>query len=269
VPTLDAAACADLMEGLTGIAAEAAQAIMALANKSSVRRKADGSSVTAADEAAEAIICDGLRRLAPAVPVISEEQASRKTPQASVRGSYFLVDPLDGTREFIAGRDEFTINIALVSAGAPLLGIICAPALGFFWRGIVGRGADRIAGAATAAPIRIHTRPLRKSEATIMVSRSHLEARTKAYVDGLPGAKLVAIGSSIKFCRLAEGSADIYPRLAPTHDWDIAAGHAILQSAGGSVTAPDDAALVYGTKDLLIPAFLAFGDPAGAGAVRG
>jgi 3'(2'), 5'-bisphosphate nucleotidase len=97
-----------------------------------------------------------------------------------------------------------------------------------------------------------------------MVSRSHLEARTKSYVDGLPGAKLVQSGSSIKFCRLAEGSADVYPRLAPTHDWDIAAGHAILKAAGGSITAPDGAPLVYGSHDLLIPAFLAWGDPASA-----
>jgi len=97
-----------------------------------------------------------------------------------------------------------------------------------------------------------------------MVSRSHLEARTKSYVDGLPGAKLVQSGSSIKFCRLAEGFADLYPRLAPTHDWDIGAGHAILKAAGGSVTAPDGAPLAYGTNDLLIPAFLAWGDPASA-----
>ena len=151
-----------------------------------------------------------------------------------------------------------------------MLGIICAPALGDLWRGIVGRGAERISLASlTEAPIPIHTRPRPQSEAVVMVSRSHLEARTKSYVDGLPGAKLVQSGSSIKFCRLAEGSADLYPRLAPTHDWDIAAGHAILKAAGGSVTAPDGAALVYGTNDLLIPAFLAWGDPANAVLVKG
>ena len=230
-----------------------------------MRSKADGSPVTAADEAAEAIICDGLKRLAPDVPVISEEHAAREKPKPIAGGSYFLVDPLDGTREFIAGRDEYTINIALMTDGAPLLGIICAPALGDLWRGIVGRGAERLSFASrTEAPTPIHTRPRPKSEAVVMVSRSHLEARTKSYVDGLPGAKLVQSGSSIKFCRLAEGSADLYPRLAPTHDWDIAAGHAILKAAGGSVTAPDGAPLVYGSNDLLIPAFLAWGDPASA-----
>jgi 3'(2'), 5'-bisphosphate nucleotidase len=225
--------------------------------------------VTAADEAAEAIICNGLKRLAPDVPVISEERAAREKPKPIAGGSYFLVDPLDGTREFIAGRDEYTVNIALMTDGAPLFGIICAPALGDLWRGIVGRGAERLSFASPSeAPTPIRTRPRPTSEAVVMVSRSHLEARTKSYVDSLPGAKLVQSGSSMKFCRLAEGSADVYPRLAPTHDWDIAAGHAILKAAGGSVTAPDGAPLVYGTDDLLIPAFLAWGDPASAVLVK-
>jgi 3'(2'), 5'-bisphosphate nucleotidase len=270
VPTLDAAACADFMDEITKITAQAAEAILDFAITTGLRSKADGSPVTAADEAAEAIICDGLKRLAPDVPVISEEHAAREKPKLIVGGSYFLVDPLDGTREFIAGRDEYTINIALMTDGAPLSGIICAPALGDLWRGIVGRGAERISLAhRTEAPTPIRARRRPQSEAVVMVSRSHLEARTKSYVDGLPGAKLVQSGSSIKFCRLAEGSADLYPRLAPTHDWDIAAGHAILKAAGGGVIAPDGAALAYGTNDLLIPAFLAWGDPASAVTIKG
>lgn len=251
------------MDELTKITAHAAETILGLAIKADLRTKADGSPVTAADDAAEAIICAGLQRLAPAVPIISEEQASREKPKVIGRGSYFLVDPLDGTREFIAGRDEYTINIALMSAGAPLLGLITAPALGLTWRGIVGRGADRIALAdgIDAKPTAIRTRPRPPREVAIIVSRSHLDARTRAYVDGFPQAKLVQSGSSIKFCRLAEGSADIYPRLAPTRDWDIAAGHAILKTAGGEVTAPDGSPLRYGTPDLLIPAFVASGGP--------
>jgi 3'(2'), 5'-bisphosphate nucleotidase len=269
VPTLDAAACADLMDDLTSIVAHAAETILDLAIKTGVRSKADGSPVTAADEAAEAIICDGLKRLAPNVPVISEERAAREKSKPIADGSYFLVDPLDGTREFIAGSVEYTINIALMTDGVPLLGIICAPEFGTFWRGVVSRGADRISLVRpTEAPIPIHTRPRPPSEAVVMVSRSHLDARTKSYVEGLPGAKLLQSGSSIKFCRLAEGFADLYPRLAPTHDWDIAAGHAILKAAGGSVTAPDGTPLVYGTNDLLIPAFLAWGDPANATLVK-
>ena len=269
MPTLDAAACAAFLDELTGITMQAAAAILDFATDAGVRSKADGSPVTAADEAAEAIICDGLKRLAPNVPVISEEQAAREKPKPITGGSYFLVDPLDGTREFIAGRGEYTINIALMTDGVPLLGIICAPALGDLWRGVVGRGAERISLAhrsEAAAPV--HTRPRPKGEVVIMVSRSHLEARTQSYVDGLPGAKLVQSGSSIKFCRLAEGSADLYPRLAPTHDWDIAAGHAILKAAGGSVTAPDGTDIVYGTNELLIPAFLAWGDPTRAALIK-
>jgi 3'(2'), 5'-bisphosphate nucleotidase len=260
VPALDTTACAALMDELTRIAARAAATILDLAIKQGVRTKTDGSPVTAADEAAEAVICEGLQRLAPGVPVISEEQASREHPKAIVCGSYFLVDPLDGTQEFIAGRNEYTVNIALMTDGAPSLGIICAPALGDFWRGIVDRGADRIVGAATNQPSLIHARTTPKSEAVVMVSRSHLDARTKAYVDGLPAAKLVPCGSSIKFCRIAEGTADHYPRLAPTRDWDVAAGHAILKAAGGSVTTPDGGPIVYGTNDLLIPAFIAAGE---------
>ncbi|MGD0149024.1 MAG: 3'(2'),5'-bisphosphate nucleotidase CysQ [Xanthobacteraceae bacterium] len=270
MPTLDAAACADLVDEITKITAHAAETILDFAKRLDIRRKTDGSPVTSADLAAEAIICEGLQRLAPDVPIISEEQASRDKPAAIRGGSYFLVDPLDGTREFIAGRDEYTINIALMTEGVPLFGIICAPALGDLWRGVVGRGAERLSFASRPeAPTPIHTRPRPKGEAVVMVSRSHLEVRTKSYVDGLPGAKLVQSGSSIKFCRLAEGSADVYPRLAPTHDWDIAAGHAILKAAGGSVTAPDGTPLVYGTNDLLIPAFLAWGDPASAVLLKG
>ncbi len=263
MPRLDAAACATLMEELTRLAAHAAETILGLAAEADRRTKADGSPVTAADEAAEAIICAGLQRLVSGVPIISEEQAAAERPTGIERGSYFLVDPLDGTREFIAGRDEYTINIAVMTDGAPMLGIICAPALGVTWRGIVGHGADRMTRASGDGkrPTPIHARPRPAREVAIVVSRSHLDARTRGYVEGYPQAQLVQSGSSIKFCRVAEGSADIYPRLAPTRDWDIAAGHAILVAAGGSVTTPDGSPLRYGTPDLLIPAFIASGQP--------
>jgi 3'(2'), 5'-bisphosphate nucleotidase len=260
VPTFDATAGAALIDELTKIVAHAAAAVLARSTATGMRIKADGSPVTDADEAAEAIICESLARIAPGVSVISEEQSARETPTAAVRGSYFLVDPLDGTREFIAGRDEYTINIALVANGVPVVGIICAPALGDCWRGVVGKGADRIPKTANNPPIPIHIRPRPRGETVVVVSRSHLDVDTRAYVEDIPHAKTLQSGSSIKFCRIAEGSADLYPRLAPTHDWDIAAGHAILRAAGGSVTAPDGAALVYGTKELLIPGFIARGD---------
>jgi 3'(2'), 5'-bisphosphate nucleotidase len=267
VPTLDAAACAQMLDALTEIAARASDAILKVAGNPDVRNKDDGSPVTAADEAAEAIICEGLRRLAPSVPIVSEEQASHDRPQTVSRGSHFLVDPLDGTKEFISGSDEYTVNIAVVTDGVPILGIVTAPAAGIAWRGITGRGADRsvIAGGASvpsSVPVTIHTRPRPSEELVAMVSRSHLEERTKAFIARFPHAVLKQCGSSVKFCRLAEGAADLYARLAPTHDWDIAAGHAILVAAGGKVTAPDGSPLGYGTKELLIPEFLAFGDQA-------
>ena len=254
----DLAACVALLDDLTAIAARAAAAIRQ-SRREPLRRKADGSPVTAADEAAEAVIGEGLKGLAPGVPIISEEQAAagKAGPPSKRSASYFLVDPLDGTREFIAGRDEFTVNIALVIAGAPLLGVIAAPAFELTWRGIVGRGADRIARGGKTA---IHSRP-RPQKPVVMASRSHLDPNTGAYIEALPQKVTEICGSSIKFCRIAEGTADLYPRLGPTHDWDVAAGHAIVRAAGGAVTAPDGSPLVYGTRDLLIPHFVATGDP--------
>jgi 3'(2'), 5'-bisphosphate nucleotidase len=261
VAVLDIAACVALMDDLAAIAARAATAIRQ-SGPQSLRHKADGSPVTAADAAAEALICERLKDLAPGVPIISEEQAAlgkaRAPSDRSV--SYFLIDPLDGTREFIAGRDEFTVNIALISAGAPILGIITAPAVELTWRGIVGRGADRIALAGQTSPTAIRTRP-RPRKPLVMVSRSHLDPNTSAYLKTLPQRVAEASGSSIKFCRIAEGTADLYPRLAPTRDWDVAAGHAIVRAAGGNVTAPDGSPVVYGTRDFLIPRFVATGDP--------
>ncbi len=175
-------------------------------------------------------------------------------------GSYFLVDPLDGTREFVAGRDEYTVNIALMQrrradprhhrrAGfRPDLARHRRPR----------RRTDRFRrGADARRPLPIHARQNPGGELVILASRSHLEARTRAYLDRFPQAEVMQCGSSIKFCRLAEGAADLYPRLAPTHDWDIAAGHAILKAAGGDVRAPDGSPVVYGSAELLIPAFIA------------
>jgi 3'(2'), 5'-bisphosphate nucleotidase len=272
VSKFDSAACANLIDLLTALSTSAAEAIRRANGQGSVRIKADGSPVTAADEAAEAVIRDGLAHLAPALPVISEEQAEREKP--TIRSAnVILVDPLDGTQDYIAGRDEYTVNIGLVSHGAPILGVIAAPALGLIWRGIVGRGAERLEFSArrTSPPQVIHTRrPRPQSDLLVMVSRSHLDTRTQAYLQDLPRARCVPCGSSVKFCRLAEGTADLYPRLGPTRDWDVAAGHAILTAAGGSVVAPDGASLIYGSPELRIPAFVAWGDPAAADpAIRG
>src|SRR5579883_468956 len=256
------------MRDLTVISMAAAAAIRQARREDRVRIKADGSPVTAADEAAEAVIREGLAQLQPLLPVISEEQAEGEPP--AVQGSrYFLVDPLDGTREFIAGRDEYTINIALISGGLPELGVIAAPALQTIWRGIVGAGAERLRWAADGSlspPTGIRSR-WPAGALTVMVSRSHLDPQTEAFVRSLRGATRVPCGSSMKFCRLAEGAADVYPRLAPTRDWDTAAGHAILSAAGGLVTTPSGGALHYGSPDLRLPAFVAWGDSAIATAI--
>jgi 3'(2'), 5'-bisphosphate nucleotidase len=265
-------AAAALLDDLTAIVSRAAGAIRAIAPAAAARRmKADRSPVTEADEAAEAIILEALARLLPGVPVVSEEAAGHGShPRLGAR--FILVDPLDGTREFLDGRDEFTVNLAVVADGVPAIGLIAAPALGRIWRGIVGRGAERLDLAPGAAPkeardmtpLRPRRRPARGVIAA--VSRSHLDDRTAAFVAGLPAAGQMVCGSSLKFCRLAEGSADVYPRLAPTREWDIAAGHAVLAASGGTVTAPDGAPLIYGrtTEDFRVPGFLAWADPAAA-----
>ena len=261
---LDPADYPDALNALTQLSIVAANAIRGTLGVN-VRTKADGSPVTSADEAAEAVIADGLARLGVSLPIVSEESVEGAIlPAKSDR--YYLVDPLDGTKEFIAGRNEYTVNIALLSEGFPVLGVITAPALGLIWRGIVGRGAERLEFAEETAlpPQPIHTRSAPAGEFIVMVSRSHLDAPTEAYLQRLPHTRRIGCGSSLKFCRLAEGTADHYPRLGPTMDWDIAAGHANLVAAGGIVTGLDGSPLKYGTPGLRIPSFLAWGNPAGA-----
>jgi 3'(2'), 5'-bisphosphate nucleotidase len=261
VAAFDTKSCAALIEALTVIAARAATAIRQ-SGAASLRHKPDGSPVTAADHAAEAVILQDLERLAREIPIISEERFANAQgrAQALPSGTYFLVDPLDGTREFIAGRDEFTVNIALIDRGAPLLGVIAAPAADLAWRGVVGRGAERMTLSDQTGRIAIRSRG-RPPRPVIMISRSHLDPGTKAYLAERVQASAVSCGSSIKFCRIAEGNADLYPRLAPTHDWDVAAGHAIVLAAGGDVRRADGSPLVYGTSGALIPDFIVRGDP--------
>lgn len=262
VAVMDAETCAELMPALTAVAVRAALVVRSFAGKGDVHRKRDGSPVTEADLAAEAAIRDGLARVAPTLPLVSEEQAEGDAPRVVGR-SYALVDPLDGTREFIAGSEEYAVNIAIMIDGRPLLGIVAAPALGLIWRGIVGKGAERIAFAADgqlAKPQPIHGRKRPPQDLVAVASRSHLDAQTKAYLDGLPIAHVLACGSAIKFGRIAEGSADLYPRLSPVHDWDAAAGHALVEAAGGSVRTADGQPLRYGSAECIIPGFIALAD---------
>jgi 3'(2'), 5'-bisphosphate nucleotidase len=269
-PAIDGAAAVALMEPLTELVIRAGAAILAVDRRAMrVVGKADGSPVTEADLAADRIIAEGLAWLVPEIPVLSEERAG--LAQQVYRGSFFLVDPLDGTKEFVAGRNEFTVNLALVSFGTPLLGIIAAPALGLIWRGLVGRGAERLTlreGLSRAAEP-IHTSKLapRGNPWIAAVSRSHLDERSEAFIAARPAATRLVLGSAVKFGRVAEGAADIYPRLAPTCEWDVAAGHALVTAAGGRITDAGGKALQFGTgaHGFIVPEFIAWGDPEAAG----
>jgi 3'(2'), 5'-bisphosphate nucleotidase len=263
---------ARLIDDLTTIVSRAAAAILdARAGALAPRIKADQSPVTAADEASETLILAEVGRLMPGVPIISEEAVLRARP-GPIRGDYILVDPLDGTRELLAGRDEFSINVGLVSGGQPVLGLVAAPALGLIWRTAADGGAERLQlapGAPVAAArerIAICTRPMPESGIVATVSRSHLDAATEAFLGRFMGAARLVSGSAIKLCHVASGTADVYPRLAPTHQWDVAAGHAVLQAAGGVVTTPERQPLSYdaGQGDFLVRGFIAWGDPAAA-----
>jgi 3'(2'), 5'-bisphosphate nucleotidase len=273
---------ARLLDGLTAIAARAAAAILAIAPSAlAPRDKPDRTPITAADEASEAVILEGLGRFLPGLPVVSEETAARADPE-SLGSRFVLVDPLDGTRELLAGRDEFTINIALISSGHPVAGVVAAPARGLLWRGIVGGRAERLvltpnAGSLVAREARaIHTRTRHRtghnrtehdraghnSGLVALASRSHLDPATEAYLAALKPAERIACGSALKFCLLAEGTADLYVRLAPTSEWDVGAGHAVVAAAGGDVTTPDGRPLLYGKTGFRVPAFIAWGDRA-------
>jgi 3'(2'), 5'-bisphosphate nucleotidase len=265
---IDATRAAELMEPLTDLVIQAGAAILAVNRHAmEIDGKADGSPVTEADIAADRIIGEGLARLVPGVSALSEERAH--LAKSAYDGSFFLIDPLDGTKEFVAGRKEFTVNLALVVNGAPLLGIIGAPALGLIWRGLVGQGAERLTttdAGRMAEPI--HTRPIprRGDPWVVAVSRSHGDDRTEAFIDARPGASRRMLGSAVKFGQVAEGGVDIYPRLAPTCEWDVAAGHAIVTAAGGKVTDGNGGPVHFGTgrKDFIVPEFIAWGDPTAA-----
>ena len=218
------------------------------------------------------MILAGLARLLPGVSVVSEEASeSGTTLQEDITDSFVLVDPLDGTRELLAGRDEFTVNVAIVTSGRPLLGIVAAPAQGIVWRGVAGLGAERLrlspGAPANAAQERvaIRTRQPPRTGLVAVVSRSHLDAETQTFLARLPIAGRLACGSAVKFCQVAEGAADVYPRLSTTCEWDVAAGHAVLAAAGGTVLAPDGGPLGYGrpSRNFRVSAFVAWGDPSG------
>jgi 3'(2'), 5'-bisphosphate nucleotidase len=263
------------LDALTEIVARAAAATLATSFSSvALRIKADLTPVTAADELSESVILEGLAKVLPGVPVVAEESVGRLRP-TNLEPTFIVVDPLDGTREFLAGRDEFTVNVAIVTRGVPIAGIIAAPARGLLWRGVVGGAAERLhlrlgAGHTGKAYGRmpIHTRPA-PGRLIVATSRSHLDENTEDFLARLPLSKRYLCGSSVKFCYLAQGEADIYPRLSPTREWDVAAGCAILVAAGGMVMSPQREPLPFGrrTEKFLVPGFIALGDPSIAGSL--
>lgn len=254
-------------DSLNALALAAGAEIMTIyATDFAVTVKGDESPVTIADQRAEAVILEGLKTLMPDVPVVAEEEAAAgRIPPT--QGRFTLVDPLDGTKEFVSKNGEFTVNIALIENGVPVWGVVYAPALGEIYWGRVGEGAyraavtDGVMGPAT--PIAVRTPPA--DGLTAIGSRSHGGAETEAYLKAYPVKAFVAAGSSLKFCRLAAGDADLYPRMGRTMEWDTAAGDAILRAAGGRVETLDRHPLTYGKRDraedsdFANPYFVAFG----------
>jgi 3'(2'), 5'-bisphosphate nucleotidase len=247
-----------LIDVIRGAARRAGAAILEVyAQPFTVEHKADASPVTRADELAEAIILDALSAATPDVPVVAEELCAAGGMPKTAAERFWLVDPLDGTKEFIARNGEFTVNIALIEKQRPVLGLVLAPVPDVtYWA--VGGTAWRQRGSGTAE--RIAARPAPEQGAVVLHSRSHAdEAKLAAYVRTLPGAQRRVAGSSIKFCLLAAGEADFYPRFGPTMEWDTAAGQAVLEAAGGEVATLDGAPLLYGKPGFENPKFVARG----------
>ena len=243
-----------LLEALVVAAREAGAEILKLVEAGfEVETKGDQSPVTICDRAAEALILKALDRAAPGVPVIAEEEVAEGRIPAHGK-LYFLVDPLDGTKEFVSGGDDYTVNIGLIVDGVPRLGVVYQPVLDRLWGGLAGEGAFIEESGERRS---IETRALGDERAAV-ASKSHFNQATADYLDEAIGAcGQVSIGSSLKFCLVAEGRADIYPRLSPTCEWDTAAGHAVLLAAGGRVDGPDGNPLQYGKTAFLNRGFCA------------
>ena len=228
-----------------------------------VHRKADSSPVTDADHAAEAVILARLREAAPRIPIVAEEEvAAGRVP--AVGSEFFLVDPLDGTKEFIQRRGDFTVNIALIRNGVPVLGVVYAPAKNRLFAGNVTlnsafRSDQDPDSAEIAERHSIRVRAVPSDGVTAVSSRSHSTPETDAYLSQVKVAEQVSVGSSLKFCLVAAGEADLYPRLGPTMEWDTAAGHAVLLAAGGTVSAPGGGPLLYGKQGFRNTFFIASG----------
>ncbi|HEX3604033.1 MAG TPA: 3'(2'),5'-bisphosphate nucleotidase CysQ [Steroidobacteraceae bacterium] len=248
-----------LAESLMPVTERAGAAIMQVYNGAfDVQRKDDNSPLTLADLESQRVIIAGLKELTPEIPILSEESAAAPWAERRTWRELWIVDPLDGTREFVKRNGEFTVNIALIVEHEPVLGMVSAPAQGTVFWGIAGLGA--FTRGDNGAPRRIHTvppqRPLR-----VVGSRSHASPRTADYLTRVGPHVVAGIGSSLKFCLLADGQAELYPRFGPTSEWDTAAGQAVLEAAGGHVTRMDGHRLRYNCRESVINGdFVAFSD---------
>jgi 3'(2'), 5'-bisphosphate nucleotidase len=248
---------AALLAAVIPVAEEAGRATMRFYGQCTASEKADGSPVTAADQAAEDIILPALRALTPTIPVVSEEESAQGLTPEVTGELFWLVDPLDGTREFLNGNGEFTVNIALIERRVPVLGVVVVPALAESFAG-AGAGTATLTDASGTRAIKVRTPP--PEGLTVVGSRSHGDAAAMdAFLTGLTVAAFRAAGSSLKLCLIARGEADLYPRLGTTMEWDIAAGHAVLAAAGGTVLTLEGGAFLYGKPAYRNPHFAAYG----------
>jgi len=249
-----------LLEAVTRLAHAAGEKILAVYDSDfAIEQKEDQSPLTEADLASHHAIVAGLNELTPGVPILSEESASLPYAQRSLWQRYWLVDPLDGTREFIKRNGEFTVNIALIEGGVPALGVVYVPVTGVSYLACRGLGAFKQELGQEPRPIRV--RALADGPVMVVGSRSHRGDSLNRFLENLGEHEMVGMGSSLKLCLVAEGAADIYPRLGPTSEWDTAAAQCVVEQAGGYVTDTDMQPLRYNTKDsLLNPYFLVFGD---------
>lgn len=226
-----------------------------------VETKADGSPLTRADQRSHKLIAAGLEALTPDIPILSEESASIDYAMRADWKRFWLVDPLDGTREFVKRNGEFTVNIALIEDRTPILGVVYTPVQRKCHYGIRDGGAFRVCGDAAAE--RIQVREYAGGRATVVASRSHARGSVQQFLDRLHAEEgdyeLASMGSALKICLIAEGQGDIYPRLGPTSEWDTAAGQCVLESAGGKLVNCDGSAFLYNKESLLNPWFLAIG----------
>jgi 3'(2'), 5'-bisphosphate nucleotidase len=247
-----------LKDELVTVARKAGAVILDIYNRDfQAAQKADRSPVTEADTAAEAVIVEALARLAPDIPVVAEEQCAKDGVPAVAPARFFLVDPLDGTKEFIARNGEFTVNIALIEDGRPVLGVVYLPVPDACYAGAGGKAERRLG---TGAPEAIAARATPAAGLTMAISRSHADGEVeRAKARGLNVTGTIVAGSSLKFCRLAEGAADLYPRFGTTMEWDTAAGQAVLEAAGGRVETVEGAPLAYGKNGFKNPHFIAYG----------